>query len=236
MQGAKLCKLQNHARCKIMQGAKLCKVHNYARCKIMQGAKLCKVQNHAKCKITQGAKLCKGQHFVRCKNMQGVKLCKVQDYTRCKAVPGLKPMFCNSLGAEGAKVVTLKAWAPKARMLMHTCMYVWLCVRPTILILFKVYVYLFLRFFNSKFSKVLKQIIYSWIKWIMERCYLHLWWYFLVQSGIDRNNPEFFASAVHSRETTAHWLKSGGSRWKEKTAASLWDFSKKYVGSEAISK
>ena len=51
----------------------------------------------------QGASLCK------VKIIQGVKLCKVQDYTRYKAVPGLKPMFCNSLGAEGAKVVTLKA-------------------------------------------------------------------------------------------------------------------------------
>ena len=64
-------------------------------------------------------------------------------------------------------------------MLMHNSgRYVRLCVRLTIPNLFKVYMYLFLRFFCFKFSKVLKQIMYLWIKWIMERCYLHLWWYF----------------------------------------------------------
>ena len=44
-----------------MQGAKLFKVQNYTRCKIMQGAKLCKVQNHAKLKLMKGATLCKIQ-------------------------------------------------------------------------------------------------------------------------------------------------------------------------------
>ena len=90
-------------------------------------------------------------------------------------MPGLKPMFCNSLSAEGAKAVTIKVGAPKARMLMRNsgrC--VRQCVHLTILILFKVYMNLFLRCFCFKFSKVLKQIMYLWIKWIMERCYLHL--------------------------------------------------------------
>ena len=29
-----------------------------------------------------------------------------------------------------------------------------------------------------KLFSVLKHIIFLWIKWIMGRCYLHLWWYF----------------------------------------------------------
>ena len=58
--------------------------------------------------------------------------------------------------------------------------YVRLCIRLTILNLLKVYMNLFLRFFCFKFLKVLKQIMCIWIKWIMERCYLHLWWYFFV--------------------------------------------------------
>ena len=46
-------------------------------------------------------------------------------------------------------------------MLMHNSgRYVRLCVRPTILILFKVYMYCFLDFFCFKFSKVLKQIMF----------------------------------------------------------------------------
>ena len=40
MQSAKLHKVENYAKCKIMQSAKLHKVQNYARCKIMEGAKL----------------------------------------------------------------------------------------------------------------------------------------------------------------------------------------------------
>ena len=118
--------------------------------------------------------------------MKHAKLCKVQDYTRCKVVPGHKPMFCNSLSAEGAKAVTIKAWALKARMLMpnsgrfvRLCV-VRLCVRLTILNLFKVYMNLSLRFFHFKFFKVLKQIMYLWFKWIMERCYPHLRWYFFI--------------------------------------------------------
>ena len=116
--------------------------------------------------------------------MKYAKLCKVQDYTRCKVVPGHKPMFCNSLSAEGAKAVLIKAWALKAGMLMpnsgrfvRLCV-VRLCVRLTILNLFKVYMNLSLRFFHFKFFKVLKQIMYLWFKWIMERCYPHLRWYF----------------------------------------------------------
>ena len=97
----------------------------------------------------------------------------------CNVVPGLIPMFCNSLCAEGAKAVTIKAWTPKARMLMR---YSGWCLRLseclTILTLFKVYMNYFFRFFCFKISNVLKQIMYLWIKWIMERCYLHLWWYF----------------------------------------------------------
>ena len=94
-------------------------------------------------------------------------------------MPGLKPMFRNSLSAEGAKAVTIKAWAPKARMLMpNSGRFVRLCVRLTILNLLKVYMNLYLRFLHFKFFKVLKQIMYLWIKWIMERCYPHLWWYF----------------------------------------------------------
>ena len=99
-------------------------------------------------------------------------------------MPGLKPMFRNSLSAEGAKAVKIKAWALKARMLMpnsgrfvRLCV-VRLCVRLTILNLFKVYMNLSLRFFHFKFFKVLKQIMYLWFKWIMERCYPHLRWYF----------------------------------------------------------
>ena len=100
-------------------------------------------------------------------------------------MPGLKPLFRNSLSAEGAKAVTIKAWAPKARMLMHDSgRYVRLCIRLTIPILFKVYMYLFLRFFCLKFSKVLKQNRFLWIKWIMERCYPNLWWYFCCSSFI----------------------------------------------------
>ena len=87
-------------------------------------------------------------------------------------MPGLKPMFRNSLSAEGAKAVTIKAWAPKARMLMpNSGRFVRLCVRLTILNLLKVYMNLYLRFLHFKFFKVLKQIMYLWIKWIMERCY-----------------------------------------------------------------
>ena len=90
-------------------------------------------------------------------------------------------MFRNSLSAEGAKAVTIKAWAPKARMLMpYSGRFVRLCVRLTILNLLKVYMNLFLRFFRFKLFKVLKQIKYLLIKWIMERCYPHLWWYFCI--------------------------------------------------------
>ena len=32
-----------------------------------------------------------------------------------------------------------------------------------------------------KLFSVLKHIILLWIKWIMGRCYLHLWWYFILQ-------------------------------------------------------
>ena len=99
-------------------------------------------------------------------------------------MPGPKPMFRNSLSAEGAKAVKIKAWALKAGMLMpnsgrfvRLCV-VRLCVRLTILNLLKVYMNLCLRFFCFKFFKVLKQIMYLWIKLIMERCYPHLWWYF----------------------------------------------------------
>ena len=59
MRSAKLCKVQNFAKCKIMQCAKLSKVQNYARCqiwwkfKIIQVAKLCTVKN------IQSARLCK---------------------------------------------------------------------------------------------------------------------------------------------------------------------------------
>ena len=142
-----------------MQGANYV-MQNYSRCKLFN-AKLCKVQNFAKCKIMPRAKLGKGQHFVRCKIMQGVKLCEVQDFTRCKVVPGLKPMFRNSLSAEGANPVTIKAWAPKARMLMHNSgRYVRLCVRLTILILFKVYMYCFLDFFVLNFLKFLNKLCF----------------------------------------------------------------------------
>ena len=105
-------------------------------------------------------------------------------------MPGLKLMFRNSLSAEGAKAVKIKAWALKARMLMpnsgrfvRLCV-VRLCVRLTILNLFKVYMNLSLRFFHFKFFKVPKQIMYLWFKWIMERCYPHLRWYFLVFKNI----------------------------------------------------
>ena len=147
-----------------MQAAKSCKTQNYVRCKIMQGANYA-MQNHARCKILHsanfmpGAKLGKGQHFIRCKIMQNIKLCEVQDYTRCKVVPCLKPMFRNSLSAEGANPVTIKAWAPKARMLMpNSGRYVRLCVRPTILILFKVCMYCFLDFFVLNFLKFLNKL------------------------------------------------------------------------------
>ena len=77
-----------------------------------------------------------------------------------------------------------------------------LCVRPRILILFKVYMYLFLRFPCFKFSKVLKKIMFLWIKWIMERCYLHLWWYFLffVQHLFDLYHTNLF-NDVHGKKS-----------------------------------
>ena len=50
-------------------------------------------------KITPGATFCKVQNYAKCKIM----------YTRCKVVLGLKPMFCKSLSAEGAKAVEIKA-------------------------------------------------------------------------------------------------------------------------------
>ena len=109
-------------------------------------------------------------------------------------MPGLKLMFRNSLSAEGAKAVKIKAWALKARMLMpnsgrfvRLCV-VRLCVRLTILNLFKVYMNLSLRFFHFKFFKVLKQIMYLWFKWIMERCYPHLRWYFLQVQFVYKYN------------------------------------------------
>ena len=55
VQIAKLCKMQNYAKCKSMQNAKIYKVQNYVKCKIMQSAKLCKVQNYSRCKNMQGA-------------------------------------------------------------------------------------------------------------------------------------------------------------------------------------
>ena len=64
---------------------------------------------------------------------------------------------------------------------MRECIYIiWagMCLRPSIPFLFKVYMYLFLLFLCFRCFKVLKQIMILWIKWIMERCYLHLWWYF----------------------------------------------------------
>ena len=149
--------MQYYVRCKIMQVANYV-MQNYARWKLCN-AKLCKVQNFAKCKIMPGAKLAKGQHFVRCKIMQGVKLCEEQDYTRCKVVICLKPMFHNSLSAEGANSVTIKAWAPKARIMMHNSgRYIRLCVRPTILILFKVYMYSYLDFFVLNFPEFLNKL------------------------------------------------------------------------------
>ena len=66
---------------------------------------------------------------------------------------------------------------PNSGRFVRLCV-VRLCVRLTILNLFKVYMNLSLRFFHFKFFKVLKQIMYLWIKWIMERCYPHLRWYF----------------------------------------------------------
>ena len=69
-------------------------------------------------------------------------------------MPGLKPLFRNSLSAEGAKAVTIKAWVPKARMLMpNSGRFVRLCVRLTFLNLLKVYMNLFLRFFCFEFLK-----------------------------------------------------------------------------------
>ena len=68
-------------------------------------------------------------------------------------------MFRNSLSAEGAKAVTIKAWAPKARMLMPNLgWFVRLCVRLTILDLLKVYMNMFLRFFRFKFFKFLNRL------------------------------------------------------------------------------
>ena len=66
---------------------------------------------------------------------------------------------------------------PNSGRFVRLCV-VRLCVRLTILNLFKVYMNLSLRFFCFKFFKVLKQIMYLWFKWIMERCYPHLRWYF----------------------------------------------------------
>ena len=114
-------------------------------------------------------------------------------------MPGLKPMFRNSLSAEGAKAVTIKAWAPKARMLMpNSGRFVRLCVRLTILNLLKVYMNLYLRFLHFKFFKVLKQIMYLWIKWIMERCYPHLRWYFF------RNGSSYWP--LFSESVTVNWV------------------------------
>ena len=64
--------VQNNAQCKIMkmqilQGARLCKMQNYARYKMMQDAKSCKVQSY-------GPKLCKVQDNAQCKIMQSVEL------------------------------------------------------------------------------------------------------------------------------------------------------------------
>ena len=74
-------------------------------------------------------------------------------------MPGLKPMFRNSLSAEGAKAVTIKAWAPKARMLMpNSGRFVRLCVRLTILNLLKVFMNLYLRFLHFKFLKFLNRL------------------------------------------------------------------------------
>ena len=48
-----------------MQNAKIYKVQNYVKCKIIQSAKLCKVQSCAKCKVVQSAKLFKMQKYAR---------------------------------------------------------------------------------------------------------------------------------------------------------------------------
>ena len=139
-------------------------------------------------------------------------------------MPGLKPMFRNSLSAEGAKAVTIKAWAPKARMLMpNSGRFVRLCVRLTILNLLKVYMNLYLRFLHFKFFKVLKQIMYLWIKWIIERCYPHLWWYFLFMILLKRTR--------RSKTTFTMWgfwseisSLSSGSLSMSNSITLVWDF------------
>ena len=80
------------------------------------------MQNYARCKIMQGTKSCKLQNYAKRKTMPDAKFCKVWNYAKC------------------TKAVTIKSWAPKVQMLMHhSGRYVLLCVRPTILISFKVY-------------------------------------------------------------------------------------------------
>ena len=76
---------------------------------------------------------------------------------------------------------------PNSGRFVRLCV-VRLCVRLTILNLFKVYMNLSLRFFRFKFFKVLKQIMYLWFKWIMERCYPHLRWYFCVYIRVKQSH------------------------------------------------
>ena len=54
---------------KIMQSAKLCKVQNYAKCEFIQGVKLW-FNVYEKCKIMQGVKTYNVQKFARCKIMK----------------------------------------------------------------------------------------------------------------------------------------------------------------------
>ena len=133
-------------------------------------------------------------------------------------MPGLKHLFRNRVSAEGAKALTIKAWAPKARMLMPTSgRYVRLCVRLTILNLLKVYMNLVLRFFHLNLFKVLKQIMSLWIKWIMERCYPHLWWYFFHAScKKKKKKTDIKGYFIHLQITFWKWYRNKNTDISEK--------------------
>ena len=90
---------------------------------------------------------------------------------------------------------SVTTWAAKARNLMYSTCGMYnsakaaanfgpLCTTvrtpddPPLLCGLKIF--LSYKFHHFKLFNVLKITMFLWIRWIMERCYLHLWWYFFV--------------------------------------------------------